>query len=222
MLLDDHKPTLVMGAQGSIGRFVLQGLLDRHLPARASARRPDPARVPDRVEVFTADLTDPPSLTAAFAGVGQIFLYANRESVDGVVHAAETAGVQTIVLMASGSVLHPTSVGNAITEEHRAVEMAFTKATDLTVIPIRPLVLATNALGWSGAIKAGETVPLYQPDALTAPIHERDIAAVAVAALVDRPSSSLSGILTGPARTSQRDQVAVIAATIGTSVSTLR
>lgn len=76
--------------------------------------------------------------------------------------------------MSSGSVIHPFSTGNAITEKHREVEEAFSASSDLRVVPVGPLVLATNALGWSYPIKAGSVLPLYRPDAVTAPIHERD------------------------------------------------
>jgi uncharacterized protein YbjT (DUF2867 family) len=215
----DRKPTLVMGARGSVGRFVLDGLLEQGVPGRASGRKPEPGQFPDGVDVFAADLTDPASLAVAFDGVGQVFLYANHEGVDGVIDAARTAGVERIVLMSSGSVIHPTSAGNAITEEHRQVEDAFAAAPDLTVVPIRPLVLATNALGWAWPIKAGASVALYKPDAVTAPIHEKDIAAVAVAALTGNTFAAVSELLTGPARISQRDQVAAIAAATGKDIT---
>ena len=207
------KPTLVMGARGNVGKHVLNELIVRGVPVRASARRPEPGQFPAGVDVYAADLTDPVGLTPAFDGVDQMFLYANRQGVQDVVKIARSAGVRRIVLLSSGSVIHPTSRGNPITEEHREVEEAFASAPDLTVIPIRPLVLATNTLGWAYPIRAGSAVPLYQPDALTAPIHERDIAAVAVAALTGNDATT--GLLTGPARMSQRDQVAAIGAAIG-------
>ena len=207
------KPTLVMGARGSVGKHVLDELVSRGIPLRASARRPQPGQFPDGVDVYAADLTDPASLAPAFDGVERVFLYANHQGVADVVKTAQSAGVRRIVLMSSGSVIHPTSKGNPITEEHREVEEAFAAAPDLTVIPIRPLVLATNTLGWAYPIKASGAVPLYQPEALTAPIHERDIAAVAVAALTG--DDGTTGLLTGPARMTQRDQVAAISAAIG-------
>ncbi len=215
----DRKPTLVMGARGSVGKFVLDALLEQGVPVRASARKPEPGQFPAGVDVFAADLTDPASLAPAFGGVGQVFLYANHEGVDGVIDAARAAGVERIVLMSSGSVVHPTSAGNAITKEHRQVEDAFAAASDLTVVPIRPLVLATNALGWAWPIKASASVALYKPDAVTAPIHEKDIAAVAVTALAGNTSAAVSELLTGPARISQRDQVAAIAAATGKDIT---
>lgn len=214
-----NKPTLVMGARGSVGALVLDALLKRGVPVRASARSPKADQFPTGVEVFAADLTDEASLTAAFDGVAHVFLYANLEGVEGVIAAARTAGIERVVLMSSGSVLHPSATGNAITEEHRRIEEAFAAATDLAVIPIRPLVLATNDLRWARSIKAGGPLELYRPDAATAPVHERDIAAVAVAAITGVPTPAMSEMLTGPTRLSQREQVAAIASSVGKDVA---
>jgi len=198
---------LVMGARGSVGKHVLAALIARGVPVRASVRRPAKGQFPAGLDVRAADLTDPRSLAPAFDGVRQVFLYANHDGVRGVVDTARAAGVERIVLLSSGSVVHPTSRGNLITEQHRAVEEAFA-GSGLAVVPVRPLVLATNALGWAYPIKAGRVAPLYQPEGRTAPIHERDVAAVVVAAMTGR--DDVSGMLTGPARLSQREQVAAI------------
>ena len=215
------KPTLVMGARGNVGSYVLDQLVAAGLPVRASTRRPEPGQFPLGLDVRAADLTDAASLRSAFDGVGQVFLYANHNGVEGVVDSARAAGVERIVLMSSGSVIHPTSAGNAITEQHRAVEVAFAAAVDLKVIPIHPLVLASNALWWARSIRANGSIALYQPDALTAPIHEWDIAAVAVSALTGNELPSVSGLLTGPERISQRAQVAIIAMATGREVQVL-
>ncbi|KQO59964.1 SDR family oxidoreductase [Curtobacterium sp. Leaf261] len=217
MSLSSTKPTLVMGARGNVGKLVLESLITHGMPVRASSRKLTAGDFPPEIDAVAADLTDPDSLAVAFEGVGQVFLYANHDGVDGVIESARTAGVDRLVLMSSGSVVHPTSAGNAITEEHREVEEAFAAAPDLTVVPIRPLVLAMNALGWAWPIAAGRPVPLYRPDAMTAPIHEADIAAVVVAAL--RGSDDVSDMLTGPARTSQREQVAMIGRAIGQEIA---
>lgn len=216
MSSSDLEPTLVMGARGSVGAHVLAELLGRGVPVRASVRRPEPGRFPAGLDVRAADLRDPRSLDAAFDGVGRVFLYADHEGVQGVIDSARNAGIDRVVLMSSGSVVHPASRGNAIAEEHRDVEEAFA-ASGLDVVPVRPLVLATNALGWSHPIVASNSVALYRPDAVTAPIHERDIASVVVTAL--EGDDGASGLLTGPTRMTQREQVDAIATAIGSGIA---
>ncbi len=213
----DLRPTLVMGARAGIGRLILDRLIELDLPVRASTRRPLPGHFPDWIDVVAADLTDRSSLNTAFAGIRQAFVLANHEGASLVVEAARAAGVERIVLLSSGSVIHPSSAGNAITEEHREVEQILLGAGDFTVIPIRPLVLATNNLGWAYPIRATGSISIYRPDAVTAPIHEADIAAVAVAALTG--NDDVSGILTGPDRLSQRAQVAAISAATGREIA---
>ena len=210
------KPTLVMGARGSVGRHVLDELLRRGPPVRASARHPKPDQFPESVDVCAADLTDPSSLLPAFDGMGQVFRYASHGSADGVVDAARACGVGRIVLLSSGSVIHPPSRGNPIAEGHREIEESFVSADGIAVIPVRPLVLAGNALAWAHPIRSAGTVALYQPEAMTAPIHERDIAAVAVKALTGNDDTT--GMLTGPVLLTQRAQVAAIGAATGRNI----
>lgn len=208
-----------MGARNGVGRIILNDLIDAGIPVRASSRAPEASEFPDGVGVVAADLTDKASLEIAFDGMRQAFLLANHEGVADVIDAARATGVQRIVLLSSGSVIHPSSRGNKITEEHREVEDTFAEVEGLEVVPIRPLVLATNALGWAYPIKATGSVSLYRPDALTAPIHERDVAAVAVRALLS--SDDVSGLLTGSQRLSQRDQVAAISSVIGRPIDVI-
>jgi uncharacterized protein YbjT (DUF2867 family) len=210
------RPTLVMGARDGVGRLVLDRLVADGIPVRASTRRPESMHGPDGVDVVAADLTDRASLTAAFAGIEQVFLFAQPHGVSGVIEAARLAGLSRLVLLSSGAVIHPSSTGNPIAEEHRMVEDAFAAADDLTVVPIRPLVLASNALWWSREIRATGSVALYRPDALTAPVHERDVAEVAAAALSGRDDVSA---ITGSERLSQRAQVAAIAAARGEAIA---
>jgi uncharacterized protein YbjT (DUF2867 family) len=53
------------------------------------------------------------------------------------------------------------------------------------------------------------------PDAATSPIHERDIAAVAVRALCEDRHAGVKYILTGPQSLTERDQVRTIGDAIG-------
>ncbi|KUN09228.1 hypothetical protein AQI95_05120 [Streptomyces yokosukanensis] len=71
-----------------------------------SARRPEPGRFPDGGGVFAADPTVPAGLGPGFEGVGQVFLYANHDGVDGVIETARAAGVDRIVLLSCTGPLH--------------------------------------------------------------------------------------------------------------------
>ncbi|MFP3465607.1 hypothetical protein [Leifsonia sp. SIMBA_070] len=62
---------------------------------------------------------------------------------------------------------------------------------------------------------------LPYPDAVQAPIHEADIADVAVAALTGDTLLNAKPVLTGPERLSLREQVATIGAVIGRELSVI-
>ncbi|WP_157979888.1 NAD(P)H-binding protein [Kribbella monticola] len=203
--------TLVIGARGSIGRSVLDQLLAEGEPVRASVRRGG-HELPEAVEVVAADLGDQDSLDQALDGVRRVFLYTPApEQVEAVIRALEKAELERVVQLSSGSVLLESAAGNAIAEEHRLAEAAFARSA-LPWVPIRPLVLATNDLYWD----TRGPVRLVRPEACTAPVHEHDIAAVAVAALTGAVDlEAASGMLTGAELLSQRERVAVIADVLG-------
>jgi uncharacterized protein YbjT (DUF2867 family) len=206
--------TLVIGARGSIGRHVVRGLVSAGKTVRASARDPESAGVPDGVPVVAADLTKPETLAAALDGVQSVFLYANAQGMEDFAATAQAAGVEHVVLLSSGSVLLPYAHGNAIAEEHRAAEQVLA-ASGLRWTPIRPLVLASNALSWSHSIRAAGVVRLLHPESVTAPIGERDIADVAVAALTGHAGGAVSDMLTGGELLSQQAQVELIGKAAG-------
>ncbi|WP_426503452.1 SDR family oxidoreductase [Dactylosporangium sp. McL0621] len=205
--------TLVIGARGSIGRHVLDQLHAAGEPVRASVRDLSTAGdLPAGVPVVEADLTRPATLGAALDGVRRVFVYALPADPAPFAAAVAAAGVEHVVLLSSGSVLLPWTADNAIAREHREVEAA------LPATPVRPLVLANNALAWARSIRAEGVVRVAYPDAATAPIHERDIAAVAVAALRDPRTPGVSDLLTGPGPLTQREQVRAIAEALGRPV----
>ncbi len=209
--------TLVIGARGAVGRHVLDGLLAVGEPVRASVRVRASADFPHQVSVVEADLSKPDTLKTACDGVRKVFLYAPSHGVDGFVEAARGAGVEHVVVMSSGSVLLPYAENNALAVAHRAVEQELADS-GLHVTPIRPLVLANNALNWAHSIRAEGVVKLVHPDAVMAPIHERDIAAVAVAALTGMAGPQASALLTGGELLSQQRQVELIGEAIGTDI----
>jgi uncharacterized protein YbjT (DUF2867 family) len=81
---------------------------------------------------------------------------------------------------------------------------------------LRPGMFALNALGWWAAqIRAGDVVRWPYLDVPTAPIDERDIAAVAVRTLREDAHSGAEYVLTGPQSLSQFEQIATIGSVLG-------
>ena len=80
-------------------------------------------------------------------------------------------------------------------------------------------MFAANALGWwAPQIRAGDVVRWPYLAAPTAPIDERDIAAVAVRALCEDGHAGAEYVLTGPQSLSQFEQVSTIGDAIGRSL----
>jgi uncharacterized protein YbjT (DUF2867 family) len=82
---------------------------------------------------------------------------------------------------------------------------------------LRPGIFAANALSWwAPRIRAGVDVVRWpHATAATAPIHERDIAAVAVRALCEDGHAGAEYVLTGPQSLSQFEQISIIGGAIG-------
>jgi uncharacterized protein YbjT (DUF2867 family) len=84
---------------------------------------------------------------------------------------------------------------------------------------LRPAMFASNALHWwAPAIRAGETIRWPYLGAATAPIDERDIAAVAVRTLCDEGHDHAEYVLTGPQSLTQLEQISIIGDAIGRSL----
>ena len=77
-------------------------------------------------------------------------------------------------------------------------------------------MLAGNALGWwASQIRAGDVVRWPYADVPTAPIDERDVAAVAIRALCENGHAGAEYVLTGPQSLTHAEQVSTIARAIG-------
>lgn len=205
---------LVTGATGNVGRHVVAGLLRAGVRVRAVTRNPARAALPPGAEVVHGDLADPKSFVDAFAGVSAMFLFplaylspVLRDVTDvaettPVVLAAARAGVRRVVLLGSSA---------ALFDLERAVESS---SREWTVL--RPGELAVNRLAdWAPMVRAGDVVRAAHPTTASAPVHERDVADVAVAALLDDGHHGRHYVLTGPRTLTIREQVAAIARGIG-------
>jgi uncharacterized protein YbjT (DUF2867 family) len=96
----------------------------------------------------------------------------------------------------------------------RAVEELI-EASGLEWTFLRPTGFAKNTLIWADQIRASDIVRWPYPDAARSLIHERDIAAVAVQALLHDELVGAMPVISGPEAITQADQIAAIGTAIG-------
>ncbi|SER53284.1 Uncharacterized conserved protein YbjT, contains NAD(P)-binding and DUF2867 domains [Propionibacterium cyclohexanicum] len=211
---------LVVGASGSVGGGVVAGLLERGVDVRATSRTPEKLSLPEQVGVFAADMNDPASFAEVLESVDRIFLYADLAQPQALLAAVAAAGVRHVVLLSSSSVTFPGAAEDFNGSRFLAVERAV-EESGLAYTFLRPGGFASNAARWSWGIKADGAVPLPYPEAVQAPVHEQDIADVAVVALTGDSLIGKRPVLTGPERLSLREQVATIGEVIGRRLSVI-
>jgi uncharacterized protein YbjT (DUF2867 family) len=206
--------TVVFGARGNVGRHVVSGLLAAGEPVRVTSRDPAASGFPAGTDVATADLDQPETLPAALAGAGKVFLYARPAGIEGFVEAARAAGVRHLALLSSQAIEDANADRNPIARQHRAVEVAIERSgIDWTFI--RPGIFATNSRWWwAESIRRAGSVRLPYPDAHSAPVHEKDIAALAVTALTGPGHGHQVYTVLGPVSLTLRQQVADIGTAI--------
>ncbi|QIS10153.1 SDR family oxidoreductase [Nocardia arthritidis] len=206
---------LVTGATGSVGRHVVAGLVAEGHPVRALTRNPNIADIPGAAEVLRGDLAEPDGLTAALRGVRTVYLMAMGDAPERFVDLAERAGVQRIVLLSTGDVRDDVKCRrDAVAEHHARFENAI-RSSRLEWTFLRPNEFAGNSLHWAPQVRTGDVVRAPYGQARTSPIHERDIAAVAVRALVDDGHDRAAHYLSGPHTLTHVDQLDLIGAALG-------
>lgn len=195
---------LVTGATGRVGRHVVQGLLEAGVTVRALVRNPLLAGLPSEVEVAPGDINDPAAVESAAAEVDAAFLLWPSYSADGAepVVSALTKQVSRIVYLSS------LSAGGVWAEIENLLAGA-----DWTFL--RPGGFAVNTQEWAESFRTGDVVRIPSPGAGRSLIHERDIAAVAVHALLDDKHVGQTYELTGPEVLTQAEQVAVLSEVVG-------
>ncbi|MEU9602838.1 NAD(P)H-binding protein [Streptomyces sp. NPDC048057] len=205
---------LVTGATGSVGRNVTRALLERGAEVRVLTRNPAAADFPDAVEVAAGDLARPETLRPALAGVGRMYLFPHPDTVGEVVALAKEAGVRRVVVLSSAA-----AADGSDTTHHAPVERAV-EESGLEWTHVRPGEFMGNKIAlWGASVRAERLVREPFPDSAWAPVHERDIADVAVAALLEDGHAGAAYTLHGPETISRREQAAAIAAALGEEVA---
>ncbi|MEV0390124.1 NAD(P)H-binding protein [Nonomuraea sp. NPDC050643] len=206
---------LVFGATGNVGRRVVERLTWAGAAVRATSRTPESAGLPAGVEVIASGLTAP----GALDGVEAAFLmwpFHSAEPARPLIDALARA-TRRVVFMTGGGALPgvaPQDQPNPVARWHATVERLIERS-GLEWTVLSPSTFMANTLWWSGQIRAGDTVRGAYGSLVMTPIHEDDIAAVAVRALTGPGHAGRRYTLTGPDRLTQAEQVRVIGEAIG-------
>jgi uncharacterized protein YbjT (DUF2867 family) len=207
---------LVTGATGTIGGHVARLLTDRGVTFRGMSRTDLPNGV-------RADFTDPESLAAAVAGVDAVFLVTvppvpSADHDIALVTAAKAAGVRKIVKLSaigSGEPFGGTTVG----WWHAAAEEAIADS-GLAWTVLRPPSFASNLLQYRTLIEASDPLPNVFGDARQPIVDPRDVAAVAVEALLDSAHDGRRYDVTGPELLTFTDQASILERVLDRPVKT--
>jgi uncharacterized protein YbjT (DUF2867 family) len=209
---------LLIGATGNVGRQVLSQLLATGAQVRVLARDPDTISLPPQVEVACGDLTVPETLDRCLLGIDTVFLVwvAPLPTVAACLERIAKNAQRIVFLSAPLKTAHPffqqPNPSRALGEQiERLIETSGLQWTFL-----RPGMFALNALRWwAQQIRASDVLRWPHLAIHTAPIDDRDIAAVAVRALCEDRHAGAEYVLTGPQSLSQAEQISTIGRVIG-------
>ncbi|WP_017570145.1 SDR family oxidoreductase [Nocardiopsis halotolerans] len=206
------QPILVTGATGNTGHHVVSGLLAEGVPVRALVRNPERARLPEDVEVVRGDLTDPESVATAAKGTAAAFLLWMGYDSTGVKETVEslTRHARRIVYFSA------VQAGEDVDSVWGRVETAV-RASAREWTFLRVTGMSTNTLGWADQVRTGVVRAPYGR-ASRSLVHERDIAAVAVRALLDEGHTGRAYTVTGPESLPQAEQARIIGEETGLPV----
>ncbi|QEU95027.1 SDR family oxidoreductase [Streptomyces kanamyceticus] len=210
---------VVTGATGNVGRALVGQLAAERIPVRALTRDPARAHLPEGVETARLDPTEPASLAPLFTGASGLFLNlqatgAGGEHTAALLEAARAGGVRHVVVLSSSIVGDGADETHPLYVAHAALEEAVREAGfDWTFL--RPGAFAANSLQWAAQIRAGDTVRGPFADFAGNPIHEADIAAVALRSFLDDTHRGAAHRLTGPEPVTHEETIRAIGRAIG-------
>ncbi|MEV0165986.1 NAD(P)H-binding protein [Nonomuraea fuscirosea] len=202
---------LVTGATGTVGRLVVQELLDAGAQVRALTRDPGKAALPAGVEVVAGDLARPESVAAAFEGVTGVHFI----TFAGDDYTPLPDPARLVELAAAAGVRRATVLGG---RTDGALEQALA-AGELEWTLLNPVEFMSNTLRWwAHAIRTEGVIKEPFGDRLSALVHERDIAAVAATVLVEGGHGGRTYTITGPEAITLKRKVEILGAAIGRDV----
>jgi uncharacterized protein YbjT (DUF2867 family) len=219
---------LVSGATGTVGREAAMGLHLAGAPVRALVRDPDRARAllgPD-VELAVGGFGSPASLRGALDGAERMLVIAPMgprlaEMEAALVDAGARAGVRRVVKLSSLGVLEPPGPDGAPEPRqyplHRQSERLLERS-GMAWTHLRPGPFMQNLLAQAASIAGEGTLRAAWGGGSIAPVDARDVAAVAVRALLDDGHEGRAHALPGPEALTGPELAARLSAALGRPV----
>ena len=187
---------LVFGATGKIGEEVVRLLSQASFKVRAFVRDPSKLKTTKGVDVMRGDLDNAASIAAALRSVDAVLLLTapnSKHELD-VIEASKKAGVKKIVkISAMGA---DATSDRRIARAHGETEAAL-KASGITWTILRPGMFAQNFLMFASSVKESGKMFASVGNGKAATIDARDIAEVAVRALIETKHDEKTYVLTG-------------------------
>ena len=212
---------LVIGAAGNVGRQVVHQLPAAGAQVRALTHHTQPTGLPPHVEVVRGDLTQPATLEAPLQGIDAVFLVwvVPPATIAPALERIAKHARRIVFLSAPYKTAHPFFQQPNPQQAVAARIERLIEDSGLEWTFLRPGMFAANALRWwAPQIRAGAPVRWPYLSVATAPIDERDIAAVAVRALCEEGHAGAEYVMTGPQSLSQAEQIDTIGSVIGRSI----
>jgi uncharacterized protein YbjT (DUF2867 family) len=217
---------LVTGATGTIGRQVVEQLVQRGVNVRALVRDPAKADFPAGVDVVQGDLLDPGSVRTAFQGVSAFFLL-NAVTPDEFTQAlialnvAREAGVDRVVYL---SVIHSDRFVNVphfagkFGVERMIGQMGFSATI------LRPAYFMNNELTIKDTVLAYGVYPMPIGSKGLAMVDPRDLGEIAAIELVHRANATMPMVLerinvVGPDTLTGADAAAIWSDILGCTIA---
>ncbi|SDL09550.1 NAD(P)H-binding protein [Nonomuraea jiangxiensis] len=203
---------LVTGATGTVGRQLVQQLVQAGEQVRALTRDPAAADLPAGAEAVRGDLTKPDTLRPALDGVTGLHLitFGGDEPLQTgyeIVELAAKAGVRRVTVLSGWD---PSTVEQALEQG------------DLGWTLLQPVEFMANALELAESIRTEGVVRAFDAGRTSAMVHEADIAAVAATALLQDGHAGKTYLLTGPQSLTLPEKLSTIGSAIGRTVELVR
>ncbi|MFD0898835.1 NAD(P)H-binding protein [Actinomadura sediminis] len=209
---------VVTGATGIVGRPLVGLLADAGADVRAVTRDAGGGGLPEGVDVVEGDPRRPATVAAALEGATALFLHprAVADASAELVALARERGVRRVVALSAMNVdddLADQPSRHRGDRNKEAEDAAVGSGLEWT--SLRAGFFAFNALTmWGGQLGAGDVVRGPYAGATEAPLHERDLAAVAARALLADDLVGRKPVLTGPRSLTHAEMLADLAEAI--------